>query len=540
MEDNNSQGLYPAQPEAEEKSSFDIKTLYTIVILNWKWFLLSAIICLSAAAIYLRYTTPMYQAYVKLLIKDDDSGGRTSRNKSSLMASSTLGIMSNSAGIDNEMEILSSSIIAEQTVKSLKLYVDYKMEGRVKDHLMYNNQPISVDLDANNLENLKQPIFLTIKNEKGKFHIAGSYTYVPKDQDKAPVPYTIDRVVDRLPLDISTSVGRISFRRNAASPLPEGKTLFATIYPARTMAMKYAGALSVSQTSKTTTIAEAVLTDEIPQRAIDYLNQLVISYNTQANADKNEIAMRTERFINNRLEKINTELGATEGNIESTKRRYRIVDPRINSAQSVANSDAYTQKLAEMNMQLELLRSLSNYMNEPSNKYQTLPSNVGLNDPASSSLINSYNQIVLERNRLLRSASENSPSVVPLTAQLDELASSIRRAMVQAQRNAEIQRNTIQQQYNMYSGQILSTPEQERVLNQIGRQQEVKSGLYLMLLQKREENSISLAATADKCNLSDEPRMIGQISPESSMIMMIALIMGLASPAVGLCLVKGL
>ena len=121
MEDNNSQGLYPAQPEAEEKSSFDIKTLYTIVILNWKWFLLSAIICLSAAAIYLRYTTPMYQAYVKLLIKDDDSGGRTSRNKSSLMASSTLGIMSNSAGIDNEMEILSSSIIAEQTVKSLKL-----------------------------------------------------------------------------------------------------------------------------------------------------------------------------------------------------------------------------------------------------------------------------------------------------------------------------------------------------------------------------------------------------------------------------------
>ena len=268
----------------------------------------------------------------------------------------------------------------------------------------------------------------------------------------------------------------------------------------------------------------------MPKRATDYLKQLAECYNRQANEDKNEIALRTEQFINTRLEKINSELGQTEGNLESTKRHYRIVDPKINSTSAVTNTDAFNQKLAEMNTQIELLYSITEYMNEPSNKYQTLPSNVGLTDPTAANLINKYNEIVMQRNRLLRSASETSPAVLPLTAQLDELTSSIRRAMSQAQRNNEIQRNSIQQQFNTYASQIASTPEQERILTQIGRQQEVKSGLYLMLLQKREENSISLAATADKGKLIDEPQFNGKISPKGAIILLIALVLGLAIP----------
>ncbi len=280
-----------------------------------------------------------------------------------------------------------------------------------------------------------------------------------------------------------------------------------------------------------TTIAELVLSDEIPQRAVDYLRQLAVCYNRQANEDKNEIAMRTEKFINSRLAKINTELGQTEGQLESTKRRYNIVSTEMNSAQSVANQDAFNQKLAEANTQMELLRSLSDYISEPGNRYQTLPSNVGLSDPTATMLINKHNEVVMERNRLLRSASESSPTVAPLTAQLDELNSSIRRAMSQARRNMEIQRDNIAQQYNKYSGMVSSTPEQDRILTQIGRQQEVKSGLYLMLLQKREENSISLAATADKGRLLDDPQFAGKISPKSSIIMASALAVGIVTPA---------
>lgn len=535
---NNQQGLYNVQQEPEEGSSFDFKIIYTTLILNWQWFVLSLIICLSAAAIMLRYTTPMYQSYAKLLIKDDNNGGRRG-GRSYIANSSTLGMMTNTEGIDNEMEILKSTALATEAVKQLKLYTVYTLEGRIKDHLLYKNQPVNVDLDVAHIETLKRPISLVIdKDENGKLHVTGTYTYVPEDPDKPSKTYAINRTFDALPARIITSVGIITFTANTLSPMPDDRNELVTIYPPKMIAGKYSGALTVNQLSKSTSIAGLTLTDEMPQRANDYLKQLVFSYNMQANEDKNEIAMRTEQFINSRLEKINTELGATEGSLEATKRQYKIVNPEATGALGYTNTDQFTQKLADMDMQIELLHSLQQYMNEPSNKYQTLPSNVGLNDAAASTLINDYNKIVMERNRLLRSANENSPTITPLTAQLDDLSSSIRRAMTQVQRNAQIQRNSILQEYNRYSSMIYSSPEQERVLNQIGRQQEVKSGLYLMLLQKREENSISLAATADKGKLIDDPVSFGQISPKKSIILLIALVIGLAIPSIVLFLIN--
>lgn len=535
---NNQQGLYNVQQELEEGSSFDFKIIYTTLILNWQWFVLSLIICLSAAAIMLRYTTPMYQSYAKLLIKDDNNGGRRG-GRSYIANSSTLGMMTNTEGLDNEMEILKSTALATEAVKQLKLYTVYTLEGHIKDHLLYKNQPVNVDLDAAHIETLKRPISLVIdKDENGKLHVTGTYTYVPEDPDKPSKTYAINRTFDALPARIITSVGIITFTTNTLSPMPDDRNELVTIYPPKMIAGKYSGALTVNQLSKGTSIASLTLTDEMPQRANDYLKQLVFSYNMQANEDKNEIAMRTEQFINSRLEKINTELGATEGSLEATKRQYKIVNPEATGALGYTNTDQFTQKLADMDMQIELLHSLQQYMNEPSNKYQTLPSNVGLNDAAASTLINDYNKIVMERNRLLRSANENSPTITPLTAQLDDLSSSIRRAMTQVQRNAQIQRNSILQEYNRYSSMIYSSPEQERVLNQIGRQQEVKSGLYLMLLQKREENSISLAATADKGKLIDDPVSFGQISPKKSIILLIALVIGLAIPAIVLFLIN--
>ena len=536
MEENNNLGLYNVQQESEESSSLNFKTIYTTLILNWKWFVLSIIICLGAAAIYLRYATPRYQAHARLLIKDENNYSN-SRSSNMLRASSTLGTISNSNGIDNEMEILKSASLAQQTVRDLKLYVTYMQKGRVKDHLLYLNQPVNVDIDPAHLEKLARPISLTINREGKKYVVTGNYTFVPDDRDKAPVEYSINKSFDNLPATINTSVGIISLNANSSVPMPESVTLMVKIQSPTSAAWKYVGGLSITQASKTTTIAELVLRDEIPQRAVDYLRQLSVCYNRQANEDKNEIAMRTEKFINSRLAKINNELGQTEGQLESTKRRYNIVSTEMNSAQSVANQDAYNQKLAEANTQMELLRSLSDYISEPGNRYQTLPSNVGLADPTATMLINKHNEIVMERNRLLRSASESSPTVAPLTAQLDELHSSIRRAMSQARRNMEIQRDNIAQQYNKYSGMVSSTPEQDRILTQIGRQQEVKSGLYLMLLQKREENSISLAATADKGRLLDDPQFAGKISPKSSMIMASALAVGVVLPAVILFLV---
>lgn len=513
--------------ENEEKSSFDFAVIHTTLILNWKWFVLSLIICLGAAHIYLRYATPIYQAAAKLLIKEEQNG----RRRNSIQSSANLGIISNSNGIDNEMEILKSRTLAQQAVYDLKLYTTYRHEGRIKDHLIYGEQEVNVDMDYEHLKKLNAPMSFKITREGRNYHVVGSYFVPIDDNSYNPGPVTVDKVITALPATLGTRVGMVKFTQNGNYMLRDGESLKVTMIAPEIAAGKYVGSLSVSPSTKATSIAQLVITDEIPQRAIDYLKQLAIVYNRQANEDKNQIAVRTEQFINQRLEKINAELGNTEGQLENYKKRNNMVQLSMNASTAFSNADSYAQKLNEANTQVALLDELTKYMNEPSNRHQPIPSNVGLNDASATSLINKYNEIALQRNQLLHSASESSPTVTPLTSQLDDLQASIKRAMSQARAGLNIQRNSIASQQGKYQGQISNTPEQERILTQIGRQQEVKSGLYLMLLQKREENSISLAATADKGKLIDNPVFAGKVTPKDSIILMIAFGLGLAIPA---------
>lgn len=532
MEENKNLQLEGAVQEQEEKSAIDFQLIYTNLILNWKWFVLSLIVCLGLGYLYLRYATPAYQASTKVLIKDDDdSKRRGSLGSSMIQSAANLGFMSNSNGIDNEIEILSAHDLAQLAVHDMKIYVNYYHKSAFKDPLVYKEQEVSVDLDLPHLKKLNAPIKLSIEKEGTKYHVKGTYNLPIDAFSFEKETSEFEKTFDRLPATISTRVGTLTFTPSKIYKLEDGEVLKAVIVSPEMAAKQYTKNLTVSQTSKTTTIAELVLNDENPQRALDYLNTLLKVYNRQANEDKNEIAYRTEQFINNRLQKINAELGNTEGQLESYKKRNKVIEMKLNATATIANSDAYAQKLQEANTQVELLNELGKYMNEPGNKYQPIPSNVGLTDESSTELINQYNKIALDRNNALHAASETSPTVTPLTAQLDALTTSIKRAMRQAKLGMEIQRNSIAKQAAEYAGQIGNSPEQERVLTQIGRQQEVKSGLYLMLLEKREENSISLAATADKGKIIDAPSFIGKVSPKSSIIMLIALVLGLAIPA---------
>ncbi len=522
--------LYDEHP----KSSFDFRQIYTSLVLNWKWFVLSIIICLGAAYIYLRYSTPIYQSQAKLLIKDDSGQNR----RTNVLNSTNLGTISNSNGIDNEMEILKSRQLAQQVVNDLKLYATYWHIGRIKDQLLYRTQEINVDMDQEHLKKLNAPMNFLIERDGNNYHVTGSYHVPIDDNAYTPGVMSIDKTFGRLPFSINTRVGVVKFTQNGNTPLPQGKVLKVSLVSPSMAAGKFAGSLAVAQAQKTTTIAQLILTDEFPQRGIDYLKQLAVAYNRQANEDKNEIAVRTEQFINSRLEKINAELGSTEGQLENYKKRNNMVELKMNASQAFSNADAYNKQLTEANTQLALLDELQKYMSDPNNKLQPIPSNVGLDDASATSLINQYNQIALQRLQLLHSASETSPTVTPLTAQLEELTTSIKRAMKQARNSMSIQRRSIASQAGKYQGQIGNTPEQERILNQIGRQQEVKSGLYLMLLQKREENSISLAATADKGKLLDEPSYAGKISPQENIITLTAMGIGIVVPAIILLLIS--
>ena len=501
-----------------EESLFDIKTIFTLIVLNWQWFVLSLIICISLAGIYLRYKSPVYQVSAKMLIKEETNNRRASNQMLANMQD--FGFISNSAGIENEVEILKSRILALDAVKDLKLYVEYRNEGRVKKSLLYKNQPISVDLDAAHLAELdktRSGFRFKITKEGAKYHVV-------------EINNTFEGSFTTMPALMKSPFGNITFTKNPAKEMVDKQTMIVTIYSPAAVAAGYARALSVAPTSKLTSIALLTINNQNRERAYDYLKQLAIVYNRQANADKNEIAVKTEQFINDRLEKINAELGSTESDLEAYKRRHNLTQLRLDATQTMAQANQFSTQLADANTQLQLLDYLREYVNQAGNKYQIIPSNVGLSDPISASLINQFNSTVQERNRLLASASENSPQVMQLTNTLDHLQTSIREALTQARRTADIQRQNIQQQYQTYQTRVENTPEQERVLTQIGRQQEVKSGLYLMLLQKREENSISLAATADKGKLIDDPSFEGKVSPKESIIMLAAIVLGFAIP----------
>ncbi len=509
----------------EEESSFNFKNMLSIFILNWKWFLLSMFIFVCGALIYLRYTDSVYQVTAKMLIKEETSNRRY--NGSALASMQNLGMMTNSTGIENEMEILKSRRLSLEAINDLKLYVEYRTEGRIKKVLLYKTQPINVDLDPQSLErmNSEGPSsfgFIISRSSEG-------YRVVSDDMTALPFEGTFSTMPDTL----TTPYGVLTFTLNISKgmrPLASGQNLLVSITAPKLVAQRYAKILQVEPTSKMTSIAQLIIRDLNVERGYDYLNQLAVCYNRQANADKNEIALKTEEFINARLEKINNELGMTESELEEFKRSNRLTELRLDANQTLTQSSQYAAKLADANTQIMLLDYLREHVNDPANKYQIIPSNVGMTDPISASLINEYNKTVQDRDKLLRSASESAPQVITLTNTLDNLTASIKTALMQARRTADIQRQSIESQYSNYSQRISNTPEQERILTQIGRQQEVKSGLYLMLLQKREENSISLAATADKGWLIDEPAYAGKVSPKNSIIMLAAILLGFMLP----------
>ena len=507
--------------EERDDSLLNFQFLIKTFILNWQWFLLSLIITMSAAMIYVRYSLPVYQVSAKVLIKDEDNTSSRGRSNQ-IMNTSTLGILTNTDGFDNELEILKSKSLAEETIRDLKLYVNYYSVGKIIDVPVYDTAPMLVDLTSDNLDKLESPVKLTIEIDGNIYSVQGTCAVNGGSQTF--------KGQGKLPFVIKSPVGTVSIVQNTRCKEPSGKTKYiAYIYNPRDVINSYVG-MGVEPLSKTTSIAVLTRNDYIPERAKQYLNHLVTVYNRQANEDKNIIAVRTEEFINQRLEKINAELGSTDGAIERYKRNNNIIDAASSAQLSLSQSNEADISLRDINTQIMLMQSLKEYMQTPTNKYQTLPSNVGLKDPSAASLIGQYNQIALERNRVLRSASEHSPVIQELTSQLDALVSSINGAIDQSKRGLEIQKKAIMSTYGKYTGKLSQTPEQERFLTEIGRQQTVKSSLYIMLLQKREENSITLAATSDKGRLIDEPAFMGKVKPKTAIIMLIALLLGIGIP----------
>ena len=505
----------------EESSSFSLSALWTIIVLNWQWILLSVFIALCIAFCYLRYTRPVYTSGMKVLIKEEQ-GKRMSR--SGQINLDEMGIVSNSNGFDNELEILTSTNVNSRVVKSLKLYVSYAVEGRVQKIEQYQDNPIIVDMPQHQLTVLKTPIELEMTKADKGLHVTGKVRMAGQSE-----PVTFDHDIKKLPTSINTPMGVIIFQQNPGTKWGDNK-LYATILPIETAARIYRGKLSAGPTSKYTTVAQVSFTDTQVGRSLDYLNELLKCYNDDANEDKNEVAMKTGDFIKARIDDIRGELDVTEGELEQYKKSSELINLSNDATTALSNRTEYQKKQVEFETQLNLINALVNYVNNPANAMQVIPANLGLADAGLNATISRYNDAVLQRNRLLKSSSEDNPYVQRITAELEEMWPTIKMNLDAIRNDVMTQKSSADRQYGMYSSRISSTPTQERALTNMSRQQEIKANLYLMLLQKREENYISLASTAAKARLIDSPQLRGKISPNNKMIWLIALLLGLALP----------
>ena len=348
-----------------------------------------------------------------------------------------------------------------------------------------------------------------------------------KNFEKLPAIFPTDegtlaffQAVDSVTLQDGTKVPRIE--KNV-------RYITATISKPMRVARGYCNSLSIAPTSKTTSVAVISLKNSSLQRGQDFINQLLEMYNRNTNNDKNEIAQKTAEFIDERIGIISKELGSTEANLETFKRDAGITDLTSEAQIALAGNAEYEKKSVENRTQISLVNDLRKYLR--GNEYEVLPSNVGLQDAALIGAIERYNEMLMERKRLLRTSTENNPAIVNLDTSIRAMKANVQATLEGTLQGLMITKESLDREASRYSRRISNAPGQERAYVSIARQQEIKAGLYLMLLQKREENAIALAATANNAKIIDEAIADDiPVSPKRSMIYLIALMLGVGIP----------
>jgi len=506
---------------AEEQ--IDFQALLFKYIIHWPWFVGAVLLCLVGAWFYLHWATPIYNISATVLIKDEKKGGGSGVS-SELEDMGLSGLMTSSKNIDNELEVLRSKTLVKEVVNQLNLYITYRDEDEFPAKSLYKTSPVQVSLTPQEAEKLSSPMVVEmILQPKGSIDVnvtVGEKGY-QKHFEKLPAIFPTDegtlaffQDVDSVTLQDGTKVPRLE--KNV-------RHITATINKPMRVAKGYCSNLSIAPTSKTTSVAVISLKNSSLQCGQDFINQLLEMYNRNTNNDKNEIAQKTAEFIDERISIISKELGSTEADLETFKRDAGITDLTSEAQIALAGNAEYEKKSVENRTQISLVNDLR--------KYEVLPSNVGLQDAALIGAIERYNEMLVERKRLLRTSTENNPTIVNLDTSIRAMKANVQATLEGTLQGLMITKSNLDREASRYSRRISNAPGQERAYVSIARQQEIKAGLYLMLLQKREENAIALAATANNAKIIDEAIADDTpVSPKRSMIYLIALVLGVGIP----------
>lgn len=510
--------------QAENEKPIDYKAILFEYLMYWPWFVTCLIICLAGAWCYLRYQVPVYNVNATVLIKQGDKNKAGGQN-ASLVAMQDLGMLSMASNFDNEVEILQSRTLLKKVVNTLNLNITYKEKRNFGYPIqLYKDTPVQVWISPEEADKL--PSALQVKltcTPDGKVQADALYQQEGKEQ-------TVSKSFNQLPGVLVTPVGTLTLSPKDSTTVKESRTVYATVITPTAAAASCKTRLSAEPTSKFTTIVRLNYNDTHIGRGKDFLNTLVALYNSDANDDKNEVASRTAEFIDGRIQIINQELGTTESELASYKQKAGLTDLSSDAQLALQGNAEYEQKRADNATQLRLVQFLKEYIDNPSNQMEVIPANIGLADNALTKVVEQYNEMLTERKRLLRTSSENNPAVVNLDTSIEATRKNVQASVNSVLKGLEITRNDLESQARKFEGKISNAPTQEKELLSITRQQEIKASLYLMLLQKREENAITLAATANNGRMVEEPLSGGPVSPNSRTYYLLALILGIGVP----------
>lgn len=508
---------------AEE--SFNLYALIFKYLIYWPWFVASVLICCIGTYIYLRYQVPVYNITSSVLIKEEDKRGGS--GNSPMAAIQDLGMFSMTNNFDNEVEILCSRTLIKKVVNDLGLYINIS-EKRIFGYStpLYKSSPVNVYISPEEADKLEATTRVYL-DYTDKSKLAVKVECVVKEEEQI-----IEKIFDSLPAVLPTPVGVLSFTRNNSIPMLEEEIrLVVNINSPITTAGGYVEALNVEPISKTTTIAKISLMNTDKERGIDFINRLVAFYNQDANDEKNEVAQKTAEFIEERIGIINQELGSTESELADFKQRSGLTDLTSDAQMTLQENSRYEQHRVENATQVGLVQYLRDYINTPSNMDEVIPANVGLQDPNLTSIIEQYNTMLIERKRLLRTSSDSNPAVINMNTGIEAMRHNVQTTVNSVLKGLQIAKAGIDRQNRKFEGRISNAPRQEKEFMTISRQQEIKASLYIMLLQKREENAITLAATANNGRIVEEPLADKTpVSPKKKMFMLVAFVLGLGIP----------
>lgn len=514
---------YENNMNEQDEEKINYQELLFRYIIHWPWFVASVLVCLIGAWVYLHFQTPVYQVSASIMIKDDKKGG----GSTDLENLGIGGVITSTQSIDNEIEVLRSKTILKEVVNNLELYITYYDEDEFPKKELYQTSPVIVNLTAQEADKLPGSALLAMKlSPEGVLDVNLKVGLKEYNQrfEKLPAVLPTDAGTFGFALKDSLSGGQMEGHKGE-------RHIRAVVSRPFGVAKGYQEALSIAPTSRTTSVAVVSLMNTNIQRARDFINKLMEMYNRNTNNDKNEVAEKTREFINERIKIIDEELGSTEDKLEAFKRNAGLTDISSDAQLAVSGNAEYEKRRVDNGTQINLVRDLIKYINNPSNEYELLPGNIGLSDAGLTTQIGRYNELIIERKRLLRTSTESNPMIVNLDTSIRAMKSNVQAAINGTLQGLLIVKADLEREAGRFSRRISDAPGQERQYVSIARQQEIKAGLYLMLLQKREENAITLAATANNAKIIDEPVATGgPLSPKPNMIYMIALVLGVGLP----------